>query len=338
MKIKNRHFFASALTGRGFLSYWNEIFVELKRLYLLNGSTPAGQSLLIRLLGLEMADRGCQVHYFHRPEDPLVLEGLTVPSMTFGVLTGDHPYASRKFFPSHLKVVAVELPNGSEELPTNRMNQSREQAVRLVQSAREIQDEICRGYRARVQVGEKDVAAKAAGWVQELNERRSYLRHYFAGSVAVGGAVEFLKHPPGICRKRYVIKGAPETGSVVMQEILIQALSCRFLVEAFHSWINPSDMVLLILPEIGVYVIDGTCCCDFLPLPGDAVWDLGEDDAAGMFRGEEKKRDEIKSLLAEAGQALDASREKLETGDLYLTEQEIQQIISRIIKETAEAQ
>lgn len=332
MESRNRHVFASALTGRGFVSYWQSHFVDLKRLFLLNGGTPAVQSLALRLLGPALADRGCRVDYFHRAEYPHFLEGLMVPSLAAGVLSGDHPCAREGVFPPHLKVLGVDLPGRSGRLPDGRTCPGFAEAVRLVQSAGEMHERLCRGFRA--QMDGEAVAARAAGWVQELRERTPYLRHYFAGSVAAGGVADFIDHLSGLCRKRYILRGAPGTGAVAMREILIQALSRGFLVDACHSWINPSDLVMLILPEIGVAVVDGTCGCDPEPLPGDVVRELEYGlKTAATFRGEGKKWENINALLDEAGQILDASREHLEKGDLYPTEEEIQVIISRILKE-----
>jgi hypothetical protein len=358
MNNKNRHYFASALTCRGLLSYWPKLFKDLKRLYLLQGNTPAGQSLVIRMLGLALEDRGLQTKYFHRAEDPMVLEGLTVPSKAVGVLSREHPYAVQVFFPPHLNVVVVKLPGDMRS------------AVPLIQSAGEgngvgvdadATQAVPSEDKSRCEVKnaaepvpsssrehptsdlwcqtsgfEQVVTEKAAGWIQEFQDggRESLLQRYFAGSVTALGEVDFFNHILCHSKRRYVIKGSPGVGAEVMQGILVQALSSGYQVEAFHSWIEPKDHALLFFPEIQVAVVDLTCCYkDFSFLPDDIIWDLGKETrTADGFRKAGKKVQEIKSFLAEAGSELDASR-KIQKEDLYFTEEEINKIISRILKE-----
>jgi hypothetical protein len=83
-----------------------------------------------------------------------------------------------------------------------------------------------------------------------------------------------------------------------------------------------------------VAVVDLTCCYkDFSFLPDDIIWDLGKETrTADGFRKAGKKVQEIKSFLAETGSELDASRKK-QKEDLYFTEEEINKIIARILKE-----
>lgn len=295
-------------------------------MYLLQGNTPAGQSLIIRMLGLALEDRGLPTNYFHRAEDPMVLEGLTVSSRAFGVLSHDHPCASRDYFPPYLKVKIVELPGGSY-LPVDYRALMFDNIEQLLQPASDNRHSAWPGYSVQLDTG---VMKKAAGLIREFQERESNLKHYFAGSVTTLEEVDLLNHILCDCRKRYVIKGSPGAGSEVMQEILVQALSRSYKVEAFHSWIEPKDQVVLFFPEIQVAVVDLTCCYkDFSSLPDDIIWDMGGDArTANCFRIAGKKVQEIKSSLAGAGRALDAS--------FYFTEDEINQIISRVIKETAE--
>lgn len=358
MSDKNRHYFASAFTCRGLLSYWPELLKELRRLYLLQGNTPAGQSLIIRMLGLALEDRGFETRYFHRAEDPMVLEGLTVPSKALGLLGSAHPYADQRFFPPHLNVVDVKLTGNMRSAVPMMQSAGEENSVGVdvdatqavpsedksrceVKNAAEPVPSSSREHPTsdlRCQTSfEQVITEKAAGWIGEFQEggRESLLRHYFAGSVTALGEVDFINHILCHSKRRYMIKGPPGVGAEVMQEILIQSLSRGYQVEAFHSWIEPKDRVLLFFPEIQVTVADLTCCNkDFSSLPDDIIWDLGEETkTAEGFRKAGKKVQKNKSFLSEAGRELDAAQKKQNKGDLYFTQEEINKIIARILKE-----
>ena len=316
---KNRHFFASAFTGRGYLSFWTDHFQELKRLYLLQGNTPGKHSLVLRSLGLALTDRGYSVNYYHRAEDHLMVEGLTVPSQGFGVMSGNHPYAMQKFFPAHLETVIVELPGSP--VPNN-VSTIYERVLKFVKSARE-------AYHAGGWTRSTASEQYAANfWIEEFQDKPSCLRHYFAGSVSGG-----LNFPFDSCKKRYLIKGPLGSGASVMRDILVEALSRRYTVEAYHSIIEPSDLVVLFIPEILVAVVNGTCCYNELSLlSGDTVWDLGKGVQVASCSG--TSYEEITLKLAAAGKELDEYYKKLEKGEVYLTAEEINAIISRIIRET----
>lgn len=331
MKNESGHYLASALTGRGFLSYWPELFKKLERLYLFQGNTPMGQSLAIRLLGVALADRGLLVNYFHRAEDHMVLEGLIVSSRAFGVLSFDHPCANQEFFPSHLEVVVAGLPG--RNLPGYNRVLNYDKTEQLLQSARIIHNSYCSGYSAQLDTGFME---KAAGWVEEFQERESGLNHYFAGGINALGEMNFLDHLLTGCRKCYLIRGFPGTGAMVMQEILVQALSRCYSVDVFHSWIEPADRVALLFPKIRVAVVDMTCCYqDFSSLPVDIIWDLTGDTRPANFQKAGRKLQEIKSYLAEAVRLLDVSRQDgIESIDL--PDEEINKIISWILKEEIE--
>lgn len=320
---KNRHYFASAFTARGYLSFWTDHFQELKRLYLLQGNTPGKHSLVLRSLGLALADRGYSVNYYHRAEDHLMVEGLTVPSLGFGVLSGNHPYAVKKFFPAHLETVVVELPGSA--VP-NSVSTIYERVIKFVKSARDIY--YSGGWIRSAAAGQCAVNF----WIEEFREKPSCLRHYFAGSVS--GGLNLPGDFIDCCKKRYLIKGPLGSGVSVMHDILVEALSRRYTVEAYHSIIEPTDLVVLFIPEIRVAVINGTCCYNDLSLlSGDTVWDLGKGVLAPNCSG--TSYEEIKLKLAAAGKELDKYYKELEKGEVYLTAEDINAIISRIIRETA---
>jgi len=320
---KNRHYFASAFTGRGYLSFWAEHFQELKRLYLLQGNTPGRHSLVLRSLGLALTDRGYCVNYYHRAEDHLMVEGLTVPSLGFGVMSGNHPYAVQKFFPAHLETVVVQLPGRAV---SNNAGTIYERVLKIVKAAREV-------YYAGSRTSSKTAEQwDAKFWIEEFQEKPSCLRHYFAGSVSGGLNLsgDFFE----FCKKRYLIKGSLGSGASVMRDILVDALSRSYTVEAYHSIIEPSDLVVLFIPEIQVAVINGTCCYHELSLlSGDTVWFLGKGVMVPSYSG--TSYEEIKLKLAAAGRELERYCKILENSEVYLTAEEIDDIVSRIIRETA---
>jgi hypothetical protein len=149
--------------------------------------------------------------------------------------------------------------------------------------------------------------------------------------------VDFISFLSAGCRERYLIKGAPGTGSLVIQEILSHALSRHYKVEAYHSYLNPDDPVMLIFPEISTAVIDGTSGYQPSPLPCDIVWDISGYVRSGKETPREeteKAEAELSFLLAAAAQALGRAQPGEEQIETPLTREDVTAFTSRLLQET----
>ncbi len=348
MRFRNKHLFASSLTSRGFFSYWDEVLQDLKRVYLLKGSSSAGKSLFLRLLGFALADRGYQVEYFHKPEDHMTLEGLVIQALGVGILNGVPPGLSGGGHPLSLQVTEISLPDQSlsqekeEEGKARReeSQQARLQAADLLREAGEAWTRICAHYRKGLD--EEAIKFRAASWARTIFPKPPQLKHFFAGTIASEGAVDFISFLSAACQERYFIKGAPGAGSLVMREILTHALSRHYKVEVYHSCLHPEDPVMLIFPEISTAVIDGTGEYNPSPLPGDTVWDLSgylEVEARSEGKAEASGAEaKLMSLLAAAARALGRAQQGEEQIEIPPSQEDVAAFISRLLQETAGSQ
>ncbi len=334
----NKHLFASALTGKGFHSFWGEVLADLQHLYLLQGSSQDETSVFLRMVGHALTERGHRVSYCHRPGSRLALEGLVVMPLRAAILdrscTGLYGISA----PLYLRVVEIDLPrqahrqkqdSGEEEL------QGRLEAMRLLEEAARMWEDTCAFFR--LHSAGRVSHWMGAGWMKELLEKPSRLKHFFAGTVTAEGSVDLIDHLTSGCRKRYFIRGVPGTGGPVMQDALFRGLSRHWDVEAYHSYIDPGYLVALIFPEIGLAVVDGTCGFALSPLPGDIVCDLAEYQGGGSAFAHAArttgKQAELDDLLKAAGRALRRSQKSaVPTG---VSGQDVAAFVSRFLKETA---
>lgn len=334
----NKHLFASALTGKGFHSFWGEVLADLQHLYLLRGPSPGDKSVFLRLLGHALTERGYRINYCHRPGSHLALEGLVVMPLRAAILdrscTGLYGISA----PPYLRVVEIDLPRqgyrqkpdyGEDEL------QGRLEAMRLLEEAARIWEDTCAFFR--LPGAERASHWLGSGWINELLEKPSRLKHFFAGTVTAEGPVDFIDHLTSGCRKRYFIRGAPGTGGPMVQDALFRGLSRHWDVEAYHSYIDPEYMVALIFPEIGLAIVDGTCGFALSPLPGDIVCDLpgyqGEGRAFAHAARTTGKQAELDDLLKAAGRAL--SRFQKSAVPTGVSGQDVAAFVSRFLKEIA---
>lgn len=356
----NRHVFARTLTGKGVYSYWGEVLSGLKRVYILQGAGPGGRSLFLRLAGIALTDRGYQVEYYHRAEDHLALEGLVVPVLRAGILDVSCAGLAAEDFPPHLQVVEVNwdtsnsriedlvqyatMSGSSGEVSNNCEGNSPnegipqggpDKAARFLKEAEAVWKRICMADKARFD--EESVRSQAAVWVRELLARPSCFKRFFAGTVTPEGPVSFIPHLTAICEKRYFIKGTPGSGRPVIQEILIQGLCRYYAVEAYYSYLDQKNPVMLIYPELGVAVVDGTCGCAPVSLPEDTVWDVTaaaiQETEGDREQAVAKSEAELFALLAAAGCALGREEQGVCHENAPVLDEDMVLFVSRFLKE-----
>lgn len=85
-KIGVRHYFIEGLTARGYISLLPILMPDWQRLYMIGGGIGTGKSTFIKLIGLELLDRGYEVDFFRSALDPDALSGFVVPKVGLGML------------------------------------------------------------------------------------------------------------------------------------------------------------------------------------------------------------------------------------------------------------
>jgi hypothetical protein len=328
MKNRKEHLFASAVTGKGFCSYWDRVLVNLRHLYLLHGAGAGSKSLFLRLLGLALTDRGYRVAYFHRPEDHLALEGLVLRDLAAGIVDAEAPGLAGKEIPPKLTVTEVNLRSAGRSESLAPGDSSR--AAALLHQAAAAWRQITEAGRGQ-QNGA--ISSQVAKLVDQALTKPLHLKHYFTGTVSADGPVDLTAHLTASCSSRYFFSGLPGSGREAMEQVLAKALERHYEVEVYHSYLDPDDLVSLIFPEIGVAVVDGTGCFRLEPLPGDIVLDLGGVRSAGQGNRERLWETEMMQLLTEAGRAL-AEDQPLELQlAVPATDEEINAFIARLLQE-----
>jgi hypothetical protein len=73
-----RHYFAEGVTNRGYISLLPNMMSEWERTYVLMGGPGTGKSTLIKMVGLELLDRGHEVDFLRSARDPDSIAGLIV--------------------------------------------------------------------------------------------------------------------------------------------------------------------------------------------------------------------------------------------------------------------
>ena len=76
-----RHYFAEGMTTRGYISLLPNMMPSWQRVYVLLGGPGTGKSTMIKVIGLELLDRGYGVDFLRSVRDPDSMAGFIMPQM-----------------------------------------------------------------------------------------------------------------------------------------------------------------------------------------------------------------------------------------------------------------
>lgn len=81
-----RHYFAEGITNRGYISLLPNMMSEWEHTYVLVGGPGTGKSTLIKMIGMELLDRGFEVDFLRSARDPDSFAGFILRRYRLGML------------------------------------------------------------------------------------------------------------------------------------------------------------------------------------------------------------------------------------------------------------
>lgn len=99
--MKEKHYFASANTGRGFINYFNYINDDRKKgyMYILKGGPGTGKSTLMKKIGKTFLEKGVNIEYFHCSSDVTSLDGVRLKDFNISIVDGTSPHVTEASIP-----------------------------------------------------------------------------------------------------------------------------------------------------------------------------------------------------------------------------------------------
>lgn len=86
IKTGVRHYFAEGMTTRGYISLLPNMMPSWRRAFVLLGGAGTGKSTMIKLIGLELLDRGYDIDFLRSARDPDSMAGFIIPRKGLAML------------------------------------------------------------------------------------------------------------------------------------------------------------------------------------------------------------------------------------------------------------
>lgn len=315
VRPNDRHYFAEGITNRGYISLLPHMMLEWDKAYILMGGPGTGKSTLIKMIGLDIADRGYEVDFMRSAWDPDSIAGILMRKLNWAILDNYEVAPSRWRAPGLME----EMIDFASFCNKEKLEEKREEIL-------EITERIAKGQR---QIGEilatdfseplreksnssylkeeekpwlpklhatdlfknkKDSWSKAQDALKKI--QKSIIRSYFLHGLGTEGWVNLA---PSFLQECDQIRIEGEEAHEAMEWILQEAESLGQVIDIVLHPIYPDETLGIVLPERNLAIWQGDPAC--LKEQGlDKVYSISLKEA--LYQTKEA-REHLKALYTE---------------------------------------
>ncbi|MGI5901850.1 MAG: hypothetical protein ACOX7U_05180 [Desulfitobacteriia bacterium] len=266
-----RHYFVEAFTPSGYISMLQELFEELKYIYIITGGPGSGKATMIKLIGVQLLDRGYDVDYIRSLREPDSVAGLYLPKQRLGLIDEEEfePLVITK--KEGFKRINLELfcdPKRLQEYE-NRINKlSKDIAIIEQEIIEQLQEDyplenktekVFLSLKALLDTQVDDIPAERNKVAEVLSKvKKDCLSYYFLHALQPGGwlnlAPGFIGDYDRICLEE------GDTSSNLLLDILQEVRHLGQVIEIIISPLQPHGILGLVFPEKKLTVWKGNPC------------------------------------------------------------------------------
>lgn len=252
-------FYLGASTPKGFVSHFDSLFQEVRRLTIIKGGPGCGKSTFMRAIGKAAQAHGLDVSYILCSSDPDSLDGIILPQLSAAYVDGTAPHVLEpKLCGGNMNYLnfgefydsAAMAPNEAEILSCQKENAAQYphvtaclaaadallESVRICSSSETYREELaaiaeCFALSALKQVGDQPILMKR-----------------FLAAITPKGPKLCEKTPSALCEKVYVLRDnymlAPHVLSLLLEKAQALGHSCIACYNPLLPEGNPSHLLI----------------------------------------------------------------------------------------------
>ncbi|NLI91077.1 MAG: hypothetical protein GX434_02385 [Peptococcaceae bacterium] len=304
-----RHYFLEAYTPFGYISFVAGLLKDMKHTYYLTGGPGTGKSTMIKLIGIQLIDRGYDVDYVRSTKEPDSVAGLFLPKHRICLLD------KNEFIEQNLSSEYHSLVDFDSFCRKSKMEQHQNRIRELDSMLKQIElmiiNQLYKDYQVEIQDAEKELLGKEHISIEsifstkedepDLSEitkilskiKKNYLCFHFLHGLQIDG---WLNLAPKYIREfdRICLEG--EDSSKILRDILQEVKSLGQVVEIIVHPLKPNTTVGVVFPEKNLAVWKGNPC----RIEEQGFRKKHSSQLSGILEGYKKVRIELKSLINDA--------------------------------------
>jgi len=279
------HYFAVGNTARGLHNLFQSNIADLKKIFLLNGDSKAGNTFLMKRVARHFENENHHIQFIHNAINPDLLDGIILEEAAVGIMDDNAIRVSEVNWPVGIKRY-VQLDAKVDGIQAERitllkkeMLDALEKASRFYEEALKIHDEWEAIYIDKMDFEKAnqlidEVKIKLLGSQVKQTKGRVFRR--FLGAATPLGPVDYVPNLTENLVKRYFIKGRPGSGkSTMLKRIAKEAENRGYNVEIYHCGLDPHSLDMVIVRELGWAIFDSTAPHEYFPSrEGDEIIDV----------------------------------------------------------------
>ena len=309
-----RKVFPGGNTAYGFFSFYDYIAPpDANKIFVIKGGPGVGKSTFMRKIAEAVRSRGYDVELHCCSSDNGSLDGVYIPALDVALIDGTAPHVVDPKNPGAVDEIihlgdywdeARMRRNRTEILTLNReVGRLFRRAYAYLAAALIFLNEVESYYQDTGALDRGGLHRVAMDLIEEIfagtapQRRTPKDRHLFATAITPDGPVNHLETVVGHLRRRYIITGDDGTEkNTVISRVLDAALMRGFDVEVYHCALDPKKVDHLVIPALGVAVVNEVEPHFYSPKDGDRLIDTMQYVDTGIqdaFLGERTRAREM---------------------------------------------
>lgn len=272
---KMKKVFPGSNSAYGFYSFYDQIIDEdAARIFVIKGGPGVGKSTFMNNIAREMIERGFDVELHCCSADTASIDGIVFPQLHIAFIDGTAPHVVDPKNPGAIDEIIHLGEYWNEEgmvahrdsiLKANReISRLYRRAYRHLAAAKLFLDEVEDYYSENDCLNMAGLDKLALQVTREIfgdhvneHEEKRRERHLFATAITPDGPVSHLDTIVDKRHHRYIISGDDGTGkNELIARVKDAAVMRSFYVEVFHCAFDPHKIDHVIIPQLGVAVLN----------------------------------------------------------------------------------
>lgn len=317
--MRKRCYMAGANTSEGFISYFDYVLRDAKRVYIIKGGPGCGKSTFIKRIGEDMLRESCDVDFIFCSADAGSLDAIIIQDIGVVIVDGTAPHTIDPKYPGaverildfgeywdidYLREKTIEIKRYIDEI-----GDEYKKLYGYLKTAKLLHDKLEREYLIGMNFGRAEEISDELikQIITNRLEKKGKEWHRFSGGFTPQGNINFYDNLTDNIKNRYIVKGRPGTGKSTMNKRIAKAAhEAGYDVEYYHCAFDPESIDLIIIPELEFAMLDGTAPHVFHGEAGDNVIDMFNCIDKDIVK---EDKEPIKSIALEYNEEVAKARE-----------------------------